>query len=186
MKKLSVLIIVIAMGLAVIGCTGGSPAENSNQQATNTNQSAQAAQPDGSVVVTEPAPGFKLEERSFPTGEKIVRITRPDGSRQVVVYPQGDESPEPINVTEPGAIERAMEMTADETREIIAKAASATKDAGQAVGDKVEDAGQAVGAGAKRGAEEVKDAAGDAASATGKAVKKTGRAVKKLGEKIKN
>ena len=186
MKKLSLLIIVIAAALAVVACTSGSPEENSNQPPVNSNQAQQATQADTSIVVTEPAPGYKVEEKTFPTGEKIRRITRPDGSRQVIVYPQGDESPKPITITEPGTIERAMELTADETKEIITKAASATKEAGQAVGDKVEDAGQAVGAGAKRGAEEVKDAAGDAASATGKAVKKGGRAVKKLGEKIKN
>ena len=184
MKKLTLLFAMIALGLATTGCSK-SQTENPNQNA-NTSQTVQSG--DATITTTSPptAPGYKVEEKTFPTGEVVTRVTRPNSKPEVFVQQKGNESRTTVPITDPNQIERAMEMTVEEVREVIAKAPGAAQEAGKVVGDKAEDAGQAIKDKAKEGAGEVKDAAEDAASAAGKGAKKAGKAVKKLGDRIRN
>ena len=184
MKKLTLLIAMIALGLATNGCSR-SQTENVNQNA-NTSQTVQSG--DATITTTSPptAPGYKVEEKTFPTGEVVTRVTRPNSKTEVFVHQKGNESKTTVPITDQNQIERAMEMTVEEVRDVISKAPGAVQEAGKVAGDKAEDAGQTVKEKAKEGAGEVKDAAEDAASAAGKGAKKAGKAVKKLGDRIRN
>jgi hypothetical protein len=116
--RTTLAVFLVAIVTVFSGCRGGSEQANANSQP------APVQKDDGSVVtVSELQHGAKLEMRTFASGEieKVERISRPNGTRQALVYfrdnPSGTKG-----LTDPNDIERVMEASPDEIKQAVARA----------------------------------------------------------------
>jgi hypothetical protein len=187
-------ILIIAISLVAAACSGGTSEENKN--------GAQAAgQQPGSVVTTSTAPdGTKVEEKTFADGDiaSVTRLSHPDGRRRVVITSRDHRT---AMVTDENVVEKAMDMTVDQIREVAASSWTVAEKAGGTVGTKAADTAETVGSktsdAAKQGADAAKQGAGkvkegamkvaDESYDAGKAASnKAAKAAKKAGRKIKD
>ncbi len=196
LSKQTLQTILLAISLVSAACSGSTTEENKNAAQAG----GQSGQAPASVMTTNTAPdGTKVEERTFPDGDiaSVTRLSHPDGRRRVVITSRDHRT---AMINDSNVVEKAMDMSVDQIREVAATSWTVAEKAGETVGAKAADTAETAasktadaakqGAGAaKQGAGKVKDgtmkvadesydAAKSAASKAAKAAKKAGRKVK--------